>query len=72
MRKLLKQQIPFPSLLKAVLVIHVLTTAGLDGHIIHSTPSELIGVIERCSKDKVTYPSCSFNSAYGFKLQNNK
>lgn len=42
----------------------LLTNAGLDDRITHSTRSELRSVAHQCKEGKVTCPSCSFNTAY--------
>lgn len=42
----------------------LLTNTGLDDRITHSTRNELGGVISHCKENKVTCPSCSFNTAY--------
>lgn len=44
----------------------MLTNTGLDDCILHSTPSDIMSIIEQCKESSVTCPSCSFNSIYGY------
>lgn len=48
--------------------IVMMTNAGLDDLFIHSTPSELLSLTDKCSSNHAISPSCSFNSAYGFSV----
>lgn len=48
--------------------IVMLTNAGLADRIVHSTRKDMLSIVEECKKNKVTCPSCSFNTAYGFSF----
>lgn len=48
--------------------IVMMTNAGLDHLFIHSTPSELLFLTDKCSCNHATSPSCSFNAAYGYSV----